>query len=151
MAEGANDQALRDYDEAVRFNPNYADAPYAKTLVTGKPQAIPTTTSSPPTAQALELAPAGVSKADRRSFAIQLASVRTKDGAEIEWERLQGQFPDLLARRDLAIQIVDLEARGTFFRVLTGPFEDRTDAQDLCAEFKSREQNCLVARSTDAP
>ncbi len=109
------------------------------------------TTTSPPTTQALELAPAGVSEAGRRSFAIQLASVKTKDGAEIEWKRLQKQFPDLLARRDLVIQTVDLEARGTFFRVLTGAFEDRTDAQDLCAEFKSRERNCLAVRLTDAP
>ncbi len=103
-----------------------------------------------PEAPAAETASAST-RAAPFEFAIQLASVRTKDGAEIEWKRLQRQFPDLLARRDLAIQIVDLEARGTFFRVLTGPFEDRTDAQDFCAEFKSREQNCLVARLTDAP
>ena len=89
-------------------------------------------------------------EADRRSFAIQLASVRTKDGTEIEWKRLQRQFPDLLARRDLVIQTVDLEAQGTFFRIMTGSFESHTDAYDLCAEFKSREQNCLVARLTDA-
>ncbi len=148
---GEYDEAIRAYDEAVRLNPGYADAPYAEALVTGKPQAMPAATSSPPTAQALELAPPGVPVANHRSVAIQLASVRTKDGAEIEWKRLQRQFPDLLARRDLVIQIVELEARGTFFRVLTGPFEDRTDAQDLCAEFKSREQNCLAARLADTP
>jgi len=144
-------QTYSDYTEAIRRKPDRADAPYAEALVTGKLQAIPATTSSPPTAQALELAPPRVSEANHRSFAIHLASVRTEDGAEVEWKRLQKQFPELLTRRDLIIRTVDLEARGTFFRVLTGPFEDRTNAQNLCGEFKSREQDCLAVHLPNVP
>ncbi len=140
-----------DNGEAVRLNPGYADAPYAEALVTGKPQAMPAATSSPPTAQALELAPPGVPVANHRSFAVHLASLRTQDRAKAEWHRLQREFPDLLRQRDLVIRFADLEGRGTFYRVLTGPFNDRRKAQDLCAEFKSRRQYCLAVRLPNAP
>ena len=148
---GANDQTLQDYDEAVRLNPGYADAPYAEALVTGKPQAMPAATSSPPVAQALELVPRGVPVANHRSFAVHLASLRTQDRAKAEWHRLQREFPDLLRQRDMIIRFADLEERGTFYRVLTGPFNDRRKAQDLCAVFKSRQQYCLAVRLADTP
>ncbi len=69
--------------------------PYQKqALATRKPQAEPSAASSPSATQVLDIAPAGVSGADRRSLAIHLASVRTKDGAEIGWNNLQRQFPE---------------------------------------------------------
>ena len=150
LKKGDQDLAARDYNQAVRLDLGYADVPYSEALTAQKPQSNPSTTSSLPATQALETAPAGVSETGQRSFAIQLASLRTRDGAEIEWKRLQRLFPDLLAGRDLVIQIVELEARGTFFRVFAGTFEDRTDAQDLCAEFKALEKYCMVIRLTDA-
>ena len=138
--------AFSDYTEAIRDYPKITDAPSATALVTATRRNGSTAMSSPPTTQELELAPAGTPEADSRSFAIQLASVRTEGDAEFEWKRLQRRFSDLLARRDLVVQTVDLETRGIFFRVLTGPFENRTEAQDLCAEFKFREKDCLAVR-----
>ncbi len=136
-----------DNDQAIR---GYADAPYAEALVTRKPQAIPTATSSPAIPQALELTPPGVPEADRKLFAVHLVSVRTREGTKTEWKRLQRQFPELLGQRDLLTRTVDVEASGTFVRVLTGPFEDHAEAQDFCGELKSRGQYCLVFRLTDA-
>ena len=138
--------AFFDYTEAIRDYPKITDAPSATALVTATRRNGSTAMSSPPTTQELELAPAGSPEADSRSFAVQLASVRTEGDAEFEWKRLQRRFSDLLARRDLVVQTVDLETRGIFFRVLTGPFENRTEAQDLCAEFKFREKDCLAVR-----
>ena len=86
---------------------------------------------------------------EREFFAVHLASLRNQDRAKAEWHRLQSEFPELLHQRDPVIRFVDLEGRGIFYRVLTGPFHDRRKAQDLCAEFESRQQYCLVIRLTD--
>ncbi len=144
------DQALRDYNEAIRLNPVYAEAPYAQPVATQKSQAESSPASASLTIQEIEIAPAGLPEADVKSFAIHLASVRTKEGTEVEWKRFQNEFPDLLGQRELIIRSIDVEGQGTFFRVMTGPFQDRTKAQDLCAEFKAFEQYCMVIRLTDA-
>lgn len=148
--QGGHDLALQDYGEAVRLNPIYAAHPYAEILTTRKPETKPSTPSAPPTTQALEIAPAGLSETGHKSFAIHLASVRTKDGAESGWKDLQRQFPELIGQRDLIIRSVEIEAQGTFFRIMTGPFEARSRAQDLCEAFKTREQYCTVLRLADA-
>ena len=142
--QGDQDLALWDYNEAVRLDPVYADRPYAEALTRRKPQTKPSTASTPPTTQALEIAPAGFSEVDQKSFAIHLASLRTKDGAKVGWKNLQSQFPELLDQRELIVRSIDLEGQGTFFRIMTGPFQDRTGAQDLCAEFRAFEQYCTV-------
>jgi len=144
LEEGDQDLAVQDYNQAVGLNPGYADAPYAEVLTTRKPQADPSTTSSPPATQELEIAPAGLSEVNQKSFAIHLASLRTKNGAKVGWKNLQSQFPELLDQKELIVRSIDLEGQGTFFRVMTGPFQDRTGAQDLCAEFKAFEQYCTV-------
>ncbi len=94
--------------------------------------------------------PTGLPDTDGKSFAIHLASYRTKEGAEARWKKLQSQFPELLDQRELIVRSIDLERQGTFFRVMTGPFHDWTKTQDLCAEFKALEQYCRVIRLTDA-
>ena len=125
LDKGELDQAIQAYDEAIALD-------------------------SPPATQALDIAPAGGSETGQRSLAIHLASVRTKDGAEIEWNNLQRQFPELIGQRGLIIRSVEIEAQGTFFRIMAGPFQVRSRAQDLCDEFKSREQYCMVLRLADA-
>ncbi len=144
------DQALRDYNEAIHLNPVYAEAPYAQPVATQKPQAESSPVSTSLTTQEIEITPAGLPEADVKSFAIHLASLRTKEGTEVEWKRFQNEFPDLLGQRELIIRSIDVEGQGTFFRVMTGPFPDRIKAQDLCAELKAFEQYCMVIRLTAA-
>ena len=86
---------------------------------------------------------------EREFFALHLASLRSQDRAKAEWHRLQSEFPEFLRHRDPVIRFVDLGELGTFYRVLTGPFHDRRKAQNLCAEFESRQQYCLVVRLAD--
>jgi len=143
--KGDQGRARQEFNEAIRLNPSYAAAPYAQSLATEEePQAKPSSVSSPPTAQEIEIAPAGLPEADRESFAIHLASLRTKERTGVGWKKLQSQFPELLDQRELIVRSIDLEGQGTFFRIMTGPFQDRTGAQDLCAEFRAFEQYCTV-------
>ena len=149
LKRGNQDLAVRDYNQAVRLDPGYTDTPYGKALTTRIPQSVPPTIGSPPATQELEIAPAAVPEIGQQLFAAHLSSVRTKDGAETGWTYLQTQFPELIGQRDLIIRSVEIDAQGIFFRIMTGPFEARSRALDLCEEFESREQYCMVLRLTD--
>ena len=52
----------------------------------------------------------------------------------------------LLSERELAIQEIDLGARGIFYRVQAGYFPDRASALELCTALKARGQDCLVVK-----
>ena len=79
-------------------------------------------------------------------YFVQLASVKSDDGARKEWARMQRAHPDLLGDLELSVQSADLGERGIFFRIRTGPFPNRATAQDMCWQIKAAKLGCLVVR-----
>ena len=79
-------------------------------------------------------------------YFVQLASVRSDEGARQEWARLQKAHPALLGDLALAVQRADLGDRGIYYRIRTGPFPNRATAQDMCAQIKAAKLDCLVVR-----
>jgi len=82
-------------------------------------------------------------------FVVQLASVKTRDGARREWQKLQERFPEVLAGRDLHLQEAKLSQRGQVIRVRTGPFSELGEAVDFCARIRAGQQECLVVRASE--
>ena len=80
------------------------------------------------------------------SFAIQLASLATPSAAQHAQGELEKRFPDLLAGLEMFIDRATLADNRVVYRVRTGPFGSRADAQAACARFKTREQDCLAVR-----
>ncbi|MEE8189710.1 MAG: SPOR domain-containing protein [Kiloniellales bacterium] len=81
-------------------------------------------------------------------FAVQLASVKTKAGAEAEWRKLQRRFPGLLSDMKLALDEAKLASRGPVIRLRTGAFGKLSDAAKLCARLAARRQECLVVKAS---
>ncbi len=79
-------------------------------------------------------------------YVVQLAALKSQDGARPAWRRLQKAHPALLSERELAIQEIDLGERGIFYRVQAGYFPDRASALELCTALKARGQDCLVVK-----
>jgi hypothetical protein len=77
-------------------------------------------------------------------FKVQLASLQDPEGAQKEWKRLQGIHPELLGNLSMQTQKVEIEGRGTFYRIQAGPLPSRETADDLCALLKGRDQPCIV-------
>jgi len=75
---------------------------------------------------------------------VQLAAFRDKATAERVWGQLRTRFPNILGDQRLLLQDVEIEGKGTFWRVRTGPFPNRATARDVCAQLKARDQACLV-------
>ena len=84
--------------------------------------------------------------AEAAGYMVQIASLKSLQAANNEWARLQSSYRDLLGDLDLTIETVELGARGTFYRVQTGPFPNRATAQDMCWQIRSQKLDCLVVR-----
>ena len=147
--KGARDLALRDYKEAVRLDRSYAEMPYDMVVRRQSDAPARTASGASEPARALETAPANDAPGTQGAFGAHLASVRSADGAEGEWDQLKQRFPDVIGESELIVRPVELEAQGTFFRVIAGPFETRSKAQALCAQLKSQEQYCQVLQMTN--
>jgi hypothetical protein len=79
-------------------------------------------------------------------YFVQLASVKSDEGARKEWLRLKKAHPELFGDLEPAVQRADLGDRGIFYRIRTGPFPNRATAQDMCAQIKAAKLGCLVVR-----
>ena len=77
-------------------------------------------------------------------FAVQLVSLKDSGAAQKEWNRLQGVFPQLLGDKSLLLQSADVAGVGKVYRLRAGPFATRTKAAQVCAQLKSKQQDCLV-------
>lgn len=79
-------------------------------------------------------------------LAIQLVALQSEAAAKRAWKQLQGKYPGLLDDQRLSLQRVDIDGKGTFWRVRTGPFPNRATAEDMCAQLKAKGQDCLVVK-----
>ncbi len=80
------------------------------------------------------------------AFRVQLAAVKTKDGAQSTWQKLQKKHAQLLNGKELTVVEIDKGSDGKFYRVQAGPFADRAAATDVCVALKKLEQGCMVVK-----
>ena len=104
-------------------------------------QATPAPAPEPTTTPAPDAVPAA-----RQDYMVQLAASRSRALARSVYTRLQGEYDDLLGRRDPFILRVDLGDRGIFYRVNVAGFATKAAADSFCADLKKRGQDCLVRR-----
>ncbi len=90
----------------------------------------------------------GTAVAAGSDFAVQLASVKTRAGAEQEWLALRRRFPALLAGLKLSLDEAKLAGGDRAIRLRTGPFDGFSAAAALCARLEARRQDCLVVRTS---
>ncbi|MGB7433597.1 MAG: SPOR domain-containing protein [Ahrensia sp.] len=91
-------------------------------------------------------APAAPAPSDAGSpFAVQIASVPSRDGAQQSAVNLQQRFANILSGRGISIQEAQIDGRGTFYRVRVGA-QSRDDANALCEQYKRAGGSCFVTR-----
>ena len=90
--------------------------------------------------------PAPAAPARTGAFAVQLAAVPEADQVTAEWRRLVRRFPQLDQLALQAPQAVEVAGKGTFYRVLAGPFASRAEADATCARLRKAGASCRLAR-----
>ena len=79
-------------------------------------------------------------------FAIQLGSVRSRQEANVEWNRLRRSHADILGDLQLTVLEADLGHRGTFYRLRAGPITSQVSARHLCNSLVDRKVACIVVQ-----
>lgn len=78
------------------------------------------------------------------AFVAHLASVRSEQDVTREWQRLRRKYAPLLDQTDLVVQRIDLQGRGTFYRILAGAFPDQPGAEKVCASLSAKGGYCAI-------
>ncbi|MEP1143587.1 MAG: SPOR domain-containing protein [Henriciella sp.] len=101
--------------------------------------------SMPPITEYAGVSPDAISRfAATGGFQVQLSALRSEDAAKSAWSNLQNTAPDLFQGATLDIQRADLGAKGVFYRLRIGSFEDRDAAKEFCADVKAAGKDCMV-------
>jgi hypothetical protein len=82
------------------------------------------------------------------AFVVQLASVKSRTGAQREWRALRARFPEILSQMSLSLDAAKLAGGATVVRLRTGAFPKQAEAAALCARLAAKHQDCLVVRTT---
>lgn len=75
---------------------------------------------------------------------VQLASLTSAAAAERSWQSMLSRHGAQLSGLTHSVQKIEIEGRGTFFRLRAGPFADRAAAQARCQQLKDKGQACIV-------
>lgn len=131
-----------------------ADKPAAKEPETVQPEpavakAGDTLEATPAAFSPAPAAPQEI-QATGRAYWVQIASFPSEQTSRGEWQRLSKLHDDLLSGLSLSLQKTELQDKGIFYRVRTGPFASAAAPKRLCEELKARDQACLVVRSETA-
>lgn len=77
-------------------------------------------------------------------YRVQVAAFRSEEAAETAWKKSRQSEPALYADADRHIQRADLGAKGVFYRLRVGSFDDRDKASAYCDAIKASGSNCIV-------
>ena len=100
----------------------------------------PTATVAPAPQQTSNYVPAG-------SYVVQVASQKTEADARTSWQQLQSKYANVFGSYQANIKRVDLGDRGTFYRAMLGPFQNRDQAYEMCQNLKAAGGECIVQRN----
>ncbi|WP_267133550.1 SPOR domain-containing protein [Skermanella rosea] len=120
--------------------PPPAPAPAARPVPLAPPAAPPQTAALPPPAP-----PAPAASSGGGGFRLQIASVKSEDGARAEFQRLQRRYPEILGGLGVNYVRADLGAKGVYYRVQAGPV-DEARASSICSSLKAQSVGCIIVR-----
>ncbi|WP_421783596.1 SPOR domain-containing protein [Kiloniella litopenaei] len=107
----------------------------------------PAATTTAKKAEPKEAAPAAVAqKPVSGQYVLQLASLKSKDGAMTEWNNMQRKLSDLLGSKQPIIEKASISGVGVRYRLQTGPFDNKQAASDFCTKLKAAKRDCLVKK-----
>ena len=116
------------------------------TAATTEQPAVETAATETASASVVPSVKAAVQPVPGGKIRVQLASVKSEDGARQEWSRLQRAHPALLGGLELHVEKFEKSAGEIYYRVQAGPLGDSASAKLICSELKQKNQACIVAK-----
>jgi cell division protein FtsN len=125
-------------DEAAKADPAPVAAP--------KTEPKPATTPTPANVTKPDPAPVAAASASALSGShlVQVGAFRSQGEADGQWLKMQGKLGAFLDGKGKDVEVADLGAKGTYYRLRIGPFASADDAKTYCAGLKERGTDCLI-------
>lgn len=79
-------------------------------------------------------------------YTIQLGAYRSESEIPENWKRISLKGGKLLDGYSYTTERADLGAKGVFYRLQTGAFEDKDKARKLCQKLTEKQLGCFVAK-----
>ena len=80
------------------------------------------------------------------AWAVQLSSAGSEDAAWATWKKMQARYKILKSEKPNVIK-ADLGAKGIFYRIRLGGFDDQASAKKSCAKLKSKGVACYISKT----
>jgi cell division septation protein DedD len=77
---------------------------------------------------------------------VQLGAYRSDAEATREWKKAVAKHKTQLAGLKMMVQKVEIEGKGTMFRLQAGPVKSKDAAKVLCKELVAAGQGCFIAK-----
>jgi tetratricopeptide (TPR) repeat protein len=79
-------------------------------------------------------------------WAVQIASAASEDAAWSTWKKMQIRYKVLKSKTPAVVK-ADLGAKGIFYRVRLGGYEDQSTAKSACAKLKAGGVSCYISKT----
>ncbi|WP_088345470.1 MULTISPECIES: SPOR domain-containing protein [Rhodomicrobium] len=81
------------------------------------------------------------------NFFVQIAARNDQDAAMTAFASLQQKYAGVLGNHSPSVRKVDLGDKGVWYRLLVGPLESKTDAEELCKQLQTAGmKNCFARK-----
>ncbi len=80
------------------------------------------------------------------NFFVQIAARNDQDAAMAAFASLQQKYASVIGNHSPSVRKVDLGEKGVWFRLLVGPIESKTEADQLCEQLKTAGMKGCFAR-----
>ena len=80
------------------------------------------------------------------NYFVQIAARNDQDAAMAAFASLQQKYAGVLGNHSPSVRKVDLAEKGVWFRLLVGPIESKTEADQLCEQLKTAGMKSCFAR-----
>lgn len=87
------------------------------------------------------------SRAKTSGYVVQLMAQRDEEALVKAWRAMSQRYSAVLGSLDPIYQRADLGTRGVVYRLRTGPFAQRDEAEQVCNALKRRGASCFTAAS----
>ena len=101
-----------------------------------------------PTLDASPTPPPALTSDERNVIRVQIGAYRSPAQAMEEWRGVVRKFSDL-ADWEPVITRIDLEGKGTYYRLRAGAFSSKESAKAFCEMLSSRGQSCILPIETN--
>lgn len=89
-----------------------------------------------------------LAKKNLQEIWVQLGTFKAEDEATKAWQEVREKNADIFG--DVGIRVTKSEnAKGSYYRLQSGPIFNEDDARDLCKKLNARQQSCFYAKTKE--